>query len=883
MDFTENKNKKPWIILAFIILFMAVALTLRLIPAFFINNQGFLYIFDTDTWYNLRQIEVMVHNFPQYNWFDPMTAYPTGKIIDWGPLYPLIAATLCLITGATSRSAIISTAGLVTPIMAILFVPVMYKLGTILWNWKVGIVAAGLISIVSFQFFLYSSYGYVDHHIAEVLFTTLFFLIYLYTISYLKCHPIDLKIVKSLVIPVFLSAVAGGVFFIAVITSTTVLLTLLVIALFMIIQNILDTLSEQNTDYLLILNLVFLSVSSLLLLIFGIKSDGLSLTQYTIGIVYLYLAIIAETVLLFIFSKLCRGKIIGYLSCVVGLIIGGLILSQVHPSILQIRNQAINFLLGVSEFSVAVRETMPWTVSGAIANFNVSLILMVGGLLILGYTLVKKRDYHICFLLAWSLVMIFLTVGHQRFQLYLTIPVVLLTAICITEPIRWREEKLNNYTTKLCSWGSHFNGSSNNANQKKGEQKSPPVKRRECRGASRSQNNHFDSLKDILLIAVILLTIILVGISLTQDYQYAMNIHQREIPSDWIESLNWMKDNTPETGVPYLSEYNQTSFHYPPESYGIISGWDCGHWITFFAQRIPVTNAFQDNMYGNNGVAAFLLSDTELNADRILETYNGKYIITDSNTAISVFTGLIPWVNGSTDMSYYIKSTYTPTGQYSSQYKWVNQYDDPYFKTMIIRLHVFDGSRAIPDSMTAEGVQIISPAVNTTGNKTSFMSESGVPEKSGFTQKPAGIDSNGNVGEVNSEKNSLSDLPFKPIKIVPALTHYRLIHESPSDSTVKLFPESGLITIGDLKYVKTFEYVKGAHIAGQGIIEVPIVTNTGRTFVYSQDSVNGEFIVPYSTTENHYEVKATGPYRIAGTSKDITVTESDVLMGKQVS
>ena len=203
---TWNKKYQPYLIPVILLIFMAIAFLLRAIPVLVSGNTCPLQILDSDTYYNFRQIEVMVHHFPQYNWFDPMTAFPEGKTIDWGPLYPFIAATVCLITGATSRSAIMSTACWVTPLMAVIMVPVMYKLGTMLWNRTAGIVAAGLISILSFQYFLYSSYGYVDHHIAEVLFTTLFFLVYLFTLAYLKRHPVDLKSVKTLYIPVFLSA-----------------------------------------------------------------------------------------------------------------------------------------------------------------------------------------------------------------------------------------------------------------------------------------------------------------------------------------------------------------------------------------------------------------------------------------------------------------------------------------------------------------------------------------------------------------------------------------------------------------------------------------------------------------------------------------------------
>ena len=97
MDLTHLKKHQSYIIVALLLVFMGITFILRIIPAAFIKDAGFLYIFDTDSWYTMRQVEVMVRHFPQYNWFDPMTAYPTGKIIDWGPLFAGIAAVVCLI------------------------------------------------------------------------------------------------------------------------------------------------------------------------------------------------------------------------------------------------------------------------------------------------------------------------------------------------------------------------------------------------------------------------------------------------------------------------------------------------------------------------------------------------------------------------------------------------------------------------------------------------------------------------------------------------------------------------------------------------------------------------------------------------------------------
>ncbi|MDD5049591.1 MAG: hypothetical protein PHH09_11750, partial [Methanoregulaceae archaeon] len=62
-----------------------------------------------------------------------------------------------------------------------------------------------------------------------------------------------------------------------------------------------------------------------------------------------------------------------------------------------------------------------------------------------------------------------------------------------------------------------------------------------------------------------------------------------------------------------------------------------------------------------------------------------------------------------------------------------------------------------------------------------------------------------------------------------------------------------------------------------------IVTNTGRLFTYRQASENGEFIVPYSTSGNPYDVKAVGRYRIAGTDREFDVGEEAILKGTAVN
>ena len=60
---------------------------------------------------------------------------------------------------------------------------------------------------------------------------------------------------------------------------------------------------------------------------------------------------------------------------------------------------------------------------------------------------------------------------------------------------------------------------------------------------------------------------------------------------------------------------------------------------------------------------------------------------------------------------------------------------------------------------------------------------------------------------------AIGPLFLQPTTDLPALRHYRLVHESPTDVLSEV-PQ-------DVKYVKVFEYVPGARIKGEGVIDCP--------------------------------------------------------------
>ena len=124
---------------------------------------------------------------------------------------------------------------------------------------------------------------------------------------------------------------------------------------------------------------------------------------------------------------------------------------------------------------------------------------------------------------------------------------------------------------------------------------------------------------------------------------------------------------------------------------------------------------------------------------------------------------------------------------------------------------------------------------------------------------------------------------FDPNVDVAALKHFRLVHESdtyliPKDSYSYYLTEPNG---GGTAWVKTFEYVEGAVIKGNGIISIDVTTNNGRTFTYRQVSENGQFVVPYATGQTG-EIK-TGVYKIEGSGQTFTVSEKAVQNGLTVN
>jgi dolichyl-phosphooligosaccharide-protein glycotransferase len=855
----DLKNRVTWLVIACVTFFSLFALWLRLIPMFNMGNTDILsMVASDDPLYILRQVEFLLSNHLNYQWFDPMTLYPAGSDIYWGPLFPIIIAIACLITGAATRPEIISIGLLIPPLMGAATVAIMYYVGKICGNWKTGLLASGFTAIVTGQFFYRSMYGYMDHHIAEVLFSTIFCLFYMYAVLSEKDTKIDLKKFSTYKTAVLISLLAGIAYLLGLFVMPTMILFAMIAGIFTVIQFIIDSWRGKTSEYLLIINGTVFIIAIIGILSFGLTNPGINLSTYSVGHIYADLGMIGGTIFLYLIQQYLKTRDSYFypVTLVVSAVIFAGILYLVSPQMYSLLIASLFAFFGQAAVTNTVQEARGWAMDLAWSTFNYGLILMAGGFLVMIYNNIREERPEQVFAIIWSIIILFSTWQHIRYEYYLAINVALLAAVCVSFILEWGWRDIRQMATGITS-------PMVSDAVLKADEDDTPAKRKKQKKSSKSvhasSGTHFIPIA--VSVVIVILALLFAYASVSYSYYNASN-NPTTMNPDWKESAEWMANNTPDTGVDYYTLYDKNTFRYPNGSYGVMSWWDYGHIITTIGKRIPNANPFQQGVAGSNGSAAYFMATSEDTANTILDNVGTRYIITDIEMDQGKFWAMATWFNATESTDPYYDTMFLPGQDNSLSATVLNK--QPYYLSMISRLHNFDGSMTDPSSV----YYIVYADPGTTGLSLPVITDGEPMNASAAIQKAAQYNRNPAAGH---HAAVYSPSVIAPLETVPALQHYRLVHESPTN----VF-NSGKV---DLKYVKTFEYVKGAHIKGEGIIEVPVVTNTGRNFTYRQASVNGEFIVPYSTSGNPYNVKTTGKYKVIGTGNEYDVPESAVMQG----
>ncbi len=852
------KNRRTYLIIGLVTLFSLFALWLRLIPMFLMGHTDILMLVGSDDpLYNLRQVEQMLANNLAYSWFDPMTLYPSGSNIYWGPLFPMIIAVYCMIAGATTRPEIIGVGLLIPALMASAAVAIMYWVGKTCGDWKTGLLASGFTAIVTGQFFYRSLYGYMDHHIAEVLFSVIFCLFYMFALLSEKDNKIDLKNINTYKKTAILSILAGFAYLLGLFVMPTMILFAMIAGIFTVIQFVIDVHRKRTSEYLVIINCIVFAIAIFGLLLFGLKNPGIDLSTYSIGHIYAYLGMIFGTGALYLISRYLKGKEWYYFpATLLGCgIVFALLLFVISPALFNLLIVDLFAFFGQAPVTDTVQEARGWAPALAWMTFNYGLILVIGGILVMAYNNLRDEHPEQVFALVWSLIMLFSTWQHVRYEYYLAINVALLSAVCVSFVwTKGRDDVCRLFSSRPLDTYAEEQADDTPAKGKK-LKKSP----------KKGSGGHYQS--NFLMVGSI---VIIVGLGVLFAYSSSSLSYSSasgnpiNMNPDWRESLDWMGNNTPNTGVNYYTIFDPKTFKYPAESYGVMSWWDYGHMITYISKRIPNANPFQQGVAGENGSAAYFMSTSEDTANSILDSVGTRYIITDIEMDTGKFWAMSTWYNSTLATAPYQMTLLTSGQSNPDSYEPALLNKQPYYLTTVSRLHNFDGSMTPASSVyyieyaDSQITKVNMPVITAGEAVNASEAKRRVDEYN--LKAPAGY-----------HAIALSPAITLPLDTVPALRHYRLVHESPSNVFSSKTP--------DVKYVKVFEYVKGAHIKGEGIIEVPVISNTGREYVYRQGSINGEFIVPYSTSENPYDVRTTGKYKVISSGKQYDVPESAVMKG----
>ncbi|MCA1916273.1 oligosaccharyl transferase, archaeosortase A system-associated [Methanospirillum hungatei] len=791
-----------------IIVLLVIALFITLIfriQTFSLINSGLIpQVLTPDPWYILKQIDLASHSHLSYSWFDPFTNYPQGAFIHWGPLLPITGTIIALITGNTQTNAMTSLVSWLPVMIAILTIPLVYYFGRHLHGDFCGISAAILIAVIPGSYLIRSMYGYVDHHILESFFMLAYASGFTLSMKGLFTDHAGTSPGKKSVI---YGTITGLILGLGMLNSQTMIIAAGISILFVLVFGIQLIKSDKNTLNIVLFLIPVSCIGALLTIVFYTPDPAgpkdllfdpifLAFTLFLPSVVGIYLAVIQAAFrkkklsYKWIFPAIFAGGIFTY---IIGL--------QLIPNSIQSLKDTLFGIATPASSSYAIAEYLPLSPDVAFFNYHIMLILFIPGLLLLLYEGLRKTNPIALYLLLWSGATGILTVINTRYEILLAVPLTLTIAF-------------------LLSWIFTY-------------QKTIPETSEKENTIWQDRPGAIVSL--VLLIGTCTISLCIAGMVATADYNYQPYVASE----DWIEGLLWMKNETPDPGVNYYQVYHADSFRYPDSAYGVLSWWDYGHWITTIAHRMAVTNPFQANL---DMAAQFFMSRSEKPADIITSENSITYIISDADMLFDTMQMMMRVYSPDATPGQYmglISINDTVTGKPVSSIG----YRQPFYESMVTRLHVFDGS-------SVQGEEKILEQEGTP-----------VPGTDMLVIFPGGPDP------------EISESIIRPLKDIEALQHYRLIWES--NTSLSTTDEH------DIRKVKIFERVPGAIIQGEGTIELPIITNRGREFTYRQQSINGTFILPYSTNKTAWPVHATGPYRIKETGKVIEVSETMVQRSNQ--
>ncbi|AAM07107.1 oligosaccharyl transferase, archaeosortase A system-associated [Methanosarcina acetivorans] len=829
---SKIKSRLPCTLVVSIIGFIAFLIRIRPSNSVFLSN-GFVRFGGNDPWYHMRTLNFLLENYPSRVFYNPMTNYPYGSYIHFGPLFDQMMAITSLLLGMGSPDQnLITTVGAYFPaVLGALTVIPVYYIGKYLGGHKTGILAAILIAFAPGQFLHRSVIGFTDHHVSETLFSTFFMMFFMLALisakeKGLRFEHVITKNLDALKEPLIYSIMAGVMYSAYQLSWPGASLFLLITLVYAVIQYVLDNFRGESSDYLGIVGTVTFLVSSILILPFVHPEMGFSMYYYSwFHVVTALGALGIFEVLSFIEREFKKRNLKAYYLPLVifGAFIFGLIAAKITvPSLYSLIINAPHSIFGIQTGGPStIREvTSIFYPEGGFSFSRVyeyftapAFFASIAGMILLTANIVRKPRPEELLALVWGFLIFMAIYGQNRFAYYYSVNVAVMGAY------------LAGRFLELVKWGRLEESFGTNVKSLK------------------DFPGFFKSVKIEQVFAVLVIFVVLVFPEYSSSMAQTTGTGGPNGP--WIETCLWLQSNTPDPGMDYNAIYEAPedgeTFDYPETAYGVMSWWDYGHWIETIGHRMPNANPFQAGIGGRRGsiedenqpgASTFFTAQSEEEATEVLEAVDpdpdksgARYVISDIEMAAlydGKFLAMATWTLDSE--GYYAQYQIEGNSQILPTMR--------YYNSMESRLHFLDGNglkqyRLVHESWAGQS------------NEVAY-------------KKIYNLFYGGNVSEEDSGY----------VKIFEYVKGANITGTAAPNETVK--------------------------------INTTILTNQGRTFEYSQSTTSDsegryKFTVPYSSEgptsgETRFDTAPTGPYVVSygNTTKEVRVNEEAVLNGEEV-
>jgi len=893
-----------WYHIPALVVLLAFMLWTRLRSSEAFVRGGDVVLSGNDPWYHLRSVQYVVRNWPATMPFETWTYFSLGTSSDqFGTMFDQVMATAALAVGlgSPSEQTVAMTVMYTPAVVGTLVAIPVYFIGKRLGGRFGGLVSVLILALSTGGFLQRSLVGFSDHHIAEALLQVIAILALMKAISVAEEEMPVWELVENrewdaLRRPAGWSMLAGVAAALYIWVWPPAALLIGIAGLFFLLQLSGNYLKGTSPEHVAFVGVVSMSVTGVLALVpfssFGIKG----VVQFSLVQPVLAFAVAFGCVFMTWLARQWDEQDLsrwGYPAAVLAIIgasalLLSLLASDLFTFLVDNLQRVVGFTTGARAGTVGEAQPLSNPVTTLFGNYGLAYVSAGFGVLIMLGGLVRSDEMRGEYLLVvvWTIIITMATLTQARFGYYFAAPVAALNAYVVSIIFR--------YITPQ------------------------------------------DTVDEIQTFQVMTVVAVVVVIALPMAIgaggaQTVMSISNSTAPSagtvGWSESLDWLGNNTPPEGtyggadneMDYLPAVpEQADFDYPEGSYGVISWWDYGHWITTRGERIPTANPFQQ---GAQEAANFLLAPNETHANNVLERIDEddaetRYVMVDWK-----MTNPWPQANGKffaptvfesdygvNTRDFYWRALQVSGGQARAAYYIRNQ---RYYESMVNRLWHFHGSavraggpgRGVPvinyEEVTNRGQTFRTPP---RGDESRFRIFRDAQEARNFVRE----DGSAQIGGVGPN----------PPESIEALEHYRLVRNSNTSalqtgSPYNIAVQSEAIGLAQgidynntqerlrtrqqiqqllfpnntpPPWVKIFERVPGATLEGTGPANSNVTAavemespGTNSTFTYYQQTEtdgdgNFEMTVPYSTTgyealgteEGYTEpaVQATGPYQI---------------------